>query len=190
MTKYFSLALEKIGKDWGGHIIAALIYVIIIAVLSRFYVGFVLNGAFTIGYYYFLKKKLADEKAELADLFIAFKETKYILPAILASVVSGIIIFVGYILLILPGIVAMAAFMFVYLIILDGEMNFWDAMMKSKDIVAKKWFDYCIFIVIGVVIILGGVLFCGIGVLVALPVVVGAITLAYNDTKIDSTSVS
>lgn len=183
MTKYFSLSLEKVGKDWGGHIVAVLIYLVITSALGFIYVGWILNGAFIIGYYHFLKKKFAGENAEIADLFMAFKESKYILPSILASIVSGIITFIGFICLIIPGIMAVAAFMFAYLIILDGEMDFWPALMKSKDIVSVKWFDYCMFIIVGGLIMLAGALVLGVGLLAAMPIVLGAVVLAYNDTK-------
>lgn len=183
MTKYFSLSLEKIGKDWGGHIVAALVYIIILAVLGVTWIGNILAGCFTLGYFSFLAKKFNGENAEIADLFIAFKRTELVLPSILACIVMEIIIVLGFICLIIPGIMAAAAFMFTYLIMLDGEKDFWAAMMKSKDIVAKDWFQYCIFaILVAIISALGGIVI--VGVLVTIPIGLGAVVLAYNDTKV------
>jgi len=183
MTKYFSLSLEKIGKDWGGHIVAALVYIIILAALGATWIGNILAGCFTLGYFNFLAKKFNNEPAEIADLFIAFKRTELVLPSILACVVMEIIIVLGFICLIIPGIMAAAAFMFTYLIMLDGEKDFWAAMMKSKDIVAKDWFQYCVFaILVAIISALGGIVV--VGILVTIPIGLGAVVLAYNDTKV------
>lgn len=183
MTKYFAGALENVGKDWGGYVIATLVYIAITAVLGITYIGGLLSGCFMIGYFYFMTKKFKGEKAEVADLFIAFKKAELLMPSLLAGIVMGIIMVIGFILLIIPGIMAMAAFLFTYLIILDGEKDFWAAMMKSKDIVAKDWVKYCIFALFtAAIIMIGGIVI--IGVLVTMPIAIGAVVLAYEDIKI------
>lgn len=183
MTQYFSKAFAEIQKDWGGYIIATLIYVVIESVLGRIFIGALVSGIFTLGYYYYIRKKITEGKAEFADLFIAFKNTDLVVPSILAGIVIGLLTVLGTICLIIPGIIALAAFLFTYLIILDGEKDFWAAMMKSKDIAAKNWVEYCVFALLAVIIAALGVLLLGVGILVTIPVGVIAIVLAYEDAK-------
>lgn len=187
MTQYFSKAFAEIQKDWGGYIVATLIYVVIESVLSRIYIGALVSGIFTIGYYYYLRKKVTEGKAEFADLFIAFKNTDLVVPSLLAGIIIAILTTLGTICLIIPGIILLAAFLFTYLIILDGEKDFWKAMMKSMDIAKKNWVEYCVFALLAVIIMALGVLLLGVGILVTVPIGTIAIVLAYEDAKKSAT---
>lgn len=183
MTKYFGDALNEVGKDWGGYIVGTLIYVLVTAGLGFIWIGGLVHGMFAVGYFYFVRKKITTGKADIADLFVSFKQTDLILPSILAGIVTAILTAVGFICVIIPGLFALAAFIFVYLIILDGEKDFWAAMMKSKDISAKDWGKYIVFAILAYLIIAAGGLVLGIGIIVTLPIGIASVVLLYEDLK-------
>lgn len=180
--KYFSEAFREVGKDWGNHIVAALIFIAVTSLLGFTWIGGFLAGGVMIGYFYYVRQKIKEGKADFSDIFIALKKQELLLPSILAGIVSGIIVSIGTFFCIIPGIVAAAAFLFTYLIILDGELDFWKAMMKSKDIVAKNWVEYCIFTVLTILLVAVGCIVI-IGVIFTLPVGITAIILFYEDIK-------
>lgn len=183
MLNYFSLALKEVGKDWGGHIVAALIYVIIVSVLSATGVGSLALGALLLGYYYYVYRKVNGETAEYKDIWVCISKTELLVPSILAGIVSGLIISVGFVLCIIPGFVACAAFLFTFFIIIDGEMNFWEAMMKSKNIASGNWLKFTLFTFIAMLVASLGSIVIGIGVVVTLPIATVATVLLYNDIK-------
>lgn len=110
-----------------------------------------------------------------------FKGFNYFLPLVLASIVMSILIALGMILLILPGIYLMVSYMFVSLLIVDYHMEFWQAMETSRRIVTKNWFPLFVFALLLAVINMLGTLALGIGLLVTIPVSVCAVCVAYRD---------
>ncbi|MFH1452652.1 MAG: hypothetical protein ABIH00_01575 [Armatimonadota bacterium] len=183
MTKYFGEALTEVGKDWGGYILATLVYLAVTALLSIIWIGGFVSGLFLIGYYYFVKRKITEGTAEVGDLFIVFKKTELIIPSLLAGIVITLLTALGLLLLVIPGLIVIGAFLFTYLIILDGEKDFWEAMMKSKDIAATDWLKYIVFALLAGIILTAGALFFGIGMLVTMPIAITAIVLMYEDVK-------
>jgi uncharacterized membrane protein len=59
-------------------------------------------------------------------------------------------------------------------------MNFWEAMETSRKAVTSRWFLMFLFILAGGVVLTAGALFCGIGLLVTLPVWGVAMMYAYE----------
>ena len=110
-----------------------------------------------------------------------FKGFNYFLPLVLASLVMSILIALGTILLILPGIYLMVSYMFVSLLIVDYHMEFWQAMETSRQIVTKNWFSLFVFFLVLFVVNLLGALALGIGLLVTAPLSVCSVCVAYRD---------
>ena len=93
----------------------------------------------------------------------------------------GILLTIGFILLIIPGIYLSVGYLFVTMLIIDKRMQFWQAMETSRKIVTKKWWSF-----LGLIILLGllnfvGALLLGIGLLVTVPWSVCILGAAYAD---------
>lgn len=59
-------------------------------------------------------------------------------------------------------------------------MEFWTAMEVSRRVVHKHWWSIFGLVIVNVLIVCVGALFCGVGVLVAFPVAIGAMAHTYE----------
>ncbi len=67
-------------------------------------------------------------------------------------------------------------------IIVDRQMPFWDAMEMSRKVVAKNFFSFFgMYFLLGIMLAIGIVLTCGLGMLVALPYANTVVFAAYDD---------
>lgn len=105
----------------------------------------------------------------------------YFLPLLLYSVVAGILITIGCIFLIIPGIYLAVSYTFACLLILDRKLDFWPAMELSRQTIQRQWFGMFGFLFLILLLNLAGVLLLGIGLLFTAPWSVCAITIAYDD---------
>lgn len=110
-----------------------------------------------------------------------FSGFQYFSQLVIASLVSGILVVLGVILCIIPGIYLGVSYSFMIPLILDRGLNFWDAMETSRKIVSKQWFSIFAFLLVTFLINLLGALVCGFGLLVTIPLTYGAIVAAYDD---------
>jgi hypothetical protein len=106
---------------------------------------------------------------------------RYFLPLLLYSVVAGILITVGCIFLIIPGIYLAVSYTFACLLILDRKLDFWPAMELSRQTIQRQWFGMFGFLLLILLLNLAGALLLGLGLLFTAPWSVCAITVAYDD---------
>jgi len=95
--------------------------------------------------------------------------------------VISVFTFLASLLCLIPGLVVWAMYQFTYLFIVDKQMDFWPAMQASHELVKRDYFGFTIFLLALLLINLGGVLLCVVGLLVTLPLMQAAITVAYRD---------
>ena len=88
---------------------------------------------------------------------------------------------IGFFFLIIPGIVISALYMFTFPLILEKNMDFWQAMETSRKVVTKNIFELSIFMLVLYIFMIVGVMLFFVGFLVALPVAFAAIAIAYKD---------
>ena len=74
-----------------------------------------------------------------------------------------------------------AMFEFTYLFIVDKRMDFWPAMQASHAVIKNDYFGFTMFLLLMALVDILGVVCCLVGVLVAFPVTLAAITVAYKD---------
>lgn len=124
---------------------------------------FIIAGVLKISLEYYKGNKLP-----LSDLF---SQGKYFWRLLGASIIIGIIVILGIILLIVPGIYWALKYQFVPTLIVDKDISISEAMKRSGEITTGiklrlLWFDF-----ICLLVIILGALALGVGVLVAYPVV-------------------
>jgi uncharacterized membrane protein len=121
---------------------------------------------------------LSGQPLQFGDFFKGFN---YFLPLFLASFASGLLVGVGFVLLIIPGIYLAIGYMLTTFLVIDHRMEFWQAMETSRKIVTKNWFSFFGFaLLLGLVNLLGA-LALGVGLLVSIPVTACAAAVAYKE---------
>lgn len=159
-------------------LVAWIVGALLMLVLSSV-VPVVLQGAMIIGLHIMAIKKIQGKTPEFADVFKGFN---FFVPALVASLLISVGVFFGMILCIVPGLVVGAATMFSYLFIVDRGMDFMPALQASHDVVKNDYMGFTLFFLGLAVLQIVGALLCFVGLLVTLPIMYCAITVAYKET--------
>lgn len=154
----------------------AFYFVPVIGTVAHAVLGLALWG----GLDWLFLKLVRGQPADIGDIFAGFQIE--FLQLALAGVVTSVLIFVGLLLCVLPGIYLMLAWLgFSPLLIIDKRLEFWPAMELSRRVVTKALLTMCAFFLVSLVLLIGGVLALGVGFFVALPLATGAVVYAYED---------
>jgi uncharacterized membrane protein len=159
-----------------------LLYLVIQAALQGVpYVGavasFAVSTPLLMGNFVVSAKLLQGQTPEFGDFFSGFQ---FVLPLLLLSLVAGIFIGIGMVLLIIPGVYLIVAYMFSSYLIIDRGLDFWPAMELSRHTVTPRWFNYFVFAFLLLVLNLAGAVALGVGLLVTLPLSFCIMTVAYS----------
>jgi hypothetical protein len=128
--------------------------------------------------FYFLKK-IRQEPATVETAFCGFSHR--FLHLFLASFVTSLLTWLGFLCLVLPGIYLMVAWIFVLPLVIDKQLDFWSAMELSRKVVTKHWFKFLGFGIVLLLLTFCGVLMFVVGVFVMSPLVLAALMYAYED---------
>lgn len=113
------------------------------------------------------------------DFFGGFRDR--LGPLILASIVGGVLMFVGFMLCVIPGIYLAVAWSFSIPFIVFYTGDFWQAMEMSRKVITRSWFSFLLLAIIGGLLASLGILICFIGVFLTLPILYLSIYAAYED---------
>jgi uncharacterized membrane protein len=164
---------QMVKADIGTFILLTIVF----AVLNGM-VPMILQGPLFAGFHIFCMKKLLNRRTDFADFFKGFN---FFVPTLVASLAIGLLVFCGTLFCIIPGLVVAAMFEFTYLFIVDKRMDFWPAMQASHAVIKNDYFGFTMFLLLMALVDILGVVCCLVGVLVAFPVTLAAITVAYKD---------
>ena len=179
MGKWLSEGWRLIFEDIGLYLLVALVYILIIAILSGTAIGqFIVLGPLTVGFFYILYRKLHGKETQLGDLGKGFN---FFAAAVISNILISIFVAIGFALCIIPGFVVLALYMFTPLYIFDKKLDFWQAMEASRKLVAKHVFEMSIFVLLLSIISIAGALACVVGLLITTPLCYAAIAYAYKD---------
>jgi uncharacterized membrane protein len=164
---------QIVKQDMGTFALAGLVFMVLNAA-----VPLILQGPLFIGMHMFIMKRMLNRNAEFADLFNGFS---FFLPGLVATLLIGLFSGAASLLCIIPGLVVAAMYKFTYLFIFDKRMDFWPAMQASHAVVKNDYFGFTMFLLALALVDLVGALCCIVGLFVAIPVTIAAITVAYRD---------
>jgi uncharacterized membrane protein len=175
---FIGQAWELVKPHW---LPLAAMFFILTAMSAVPYVGgcvmFIIGGAIYVGISRALLGLIAGKPPSVGMMFEGFDRFG---QAFLAALVSGLLIGLGTLLLIIPGIILAIMWMFVSLVLAETNLEFWPAMEYSASLTeGYRWKLFCLFLACFVVGVLG-VLACCVGIFVAQPVIYTAIALAYR----------
>lgn len=142
-------------------------------------VGLLLGSVLHAGVLYMFIRRIRGEPVELGDMFAGFNVA--LQPLILAGLLVSALTAVGFVLCILPGIYLAVGYLFVLPLVIDKKLDFWPAMEVSRQVVHKHWWPMFLFVIVMLLIVCLGALACGLGLIIAMPVVFAAAMYVYED---------
>ncbi len=187
MGKYLSRGWELFQKNIGGFIgftlvLAALAIVVGVLPERLDFLGtlvmLVLSGPLAAGWYYVAFRLIKQQVPTFNDFFLGFNN---FLPLFLANLLVNIFVAIGMVLLIVPGVFLVVAYMFTIPLIVDRRFDFWAAMETSRKLITRQWFAIFVFVLVLVLINVVGVLLLGVGLFVTIPLTSCAVAAAYED---------
>ena len=147
----------------------------VIGTLAAMALGAVLFGGLDLMFLRLLRGQPADFGVAFSGFGPLF------LPLVLVGLISQVLTGIGLLLCLLPGIYLMVAWgMFAPLLVMDRGLDFWQALECSRRVVTRHWWACFGLLLVCLLILLGGALLLGVGLVVALPWVTGAIVVAYE----------
>jgi uncharacterized membrane protein len=134
------------------------------------------------GVFWMMLRAVRGEKPDLTDLFYPFKKFAELgVPLILANLLRILLIILGFICFIIPGIWLSVRFMFISPAIVDTQPGIRRALERSSKLIQGNWWRAFGFYWLAVLVILLGYAACCVGVIIALPVAAAAFIYAYDD---------
>lgn len=180
-------ARERLSPHWGIAVLTSFIYALLVGLpaigesLGGEFVVLLLTGPLELGFSYFVLTVVAGSTPELKDLFKGFT---FFLNAFLAYLIQGILIIVGIILFIVPGIVIGLGLSMTFFIMAEKpEQSFTDALQESWELTKGNRLK-----ILGLFLrfipwyILGALCF-GVGILVVHPWCMTALAALYQELK-------
>jgi uncharacterized membrane protein len=124
---------------------------------SLSYVGAVVSIAISsplfMGNFIVSAKLLQRQTPEFSDFFKGFQ---YFLPLLLLSLIAGLFIAIGTLLLIIPGVYLAVAYLFASYLVVDRRLDFWPAMELSRRTINPRWFGFFAFMLLVALLNLAG----------------------------------
>lgn len=141
-------------------------------------VPILLQGPVALGLQWAALRQVNGNRAEVNDLAVGFNNFP---AAVLVCLVTSVLIGLATLLLIIPGLLVAALLQFPYLLVLDRNLDFWAAIKESFNVSQRHFGSLLALFFLQVCLIIGGALLCGVGVLVAIPIVYASTAAAYID---------
>ena len=151
IEQYFSRGWE-IFKQYPGGFIGFLLLTFVISIFFSFLAisvknthgivsiaNFVLNPIFSAGYYIVALQIAKNRPIDFSDFFRGFNQ---FLQIFLVYLIGNILIAIGFLFFIIPGIYLAVAYVFSSLFVIEKKLSFWSALEASRKLITKKWFSF------------------------------------------------
>lgn len=179
ISKWITNGWDLVFGNFGEFLLLSFIYVVILTIaFSTWVVGLILFGPLTAGFYYIIFNRIRGKEIYIGDIAKGFN---VFVPTLLAGILINIFVSIGYFFLIIPGIVISALYMFALPLIIEKNMDFWQAMETSRKLVSRNIFELSVFMLVLMIFLVIGFILLLVGFFIALPIVVAATAYAYCD---------
>ena len=138
-----------------------------------------LLGVAQAGMFWFFLKRIRGEEAKFEDAFAPFSVA--FVQTLVAGIICSLLVSVGIMFCIIPGIVLIAVWLFTWPLLMDKRLDFWPAMEVSRRVLWPNVWGALGLLFMGLLVAFLGYLCLCVGVYVALPVIVAAQAYAYED---------
>jgi hypothetical protein len=138
-----------------------------------------LLGPAYAGMFWFFLKRIRREPARFEDMFAPFSVA--FVQCLLAGLVVSLLVSLGFLMLIIPGLVLAVLWKFTWPLLMDKRLDFWPAMEVSRKVLWPNFWAMLGLTLVGILLMIAGLLCCYVGVFVAFPVFVAAEAHAYEE---------
>lgn len=173
-----SAGIAGLKKNFLVHIVSTLLVGMVGGVSAG-----LLTGPMMVGYMRMIKVEDEGGTPRIEDVFKGFDD---FVPALLAVLLSGILVSIGFMLCVIPGLLIMALVPTAAYLVAMGEKDGINAIKRAFDAVKSNLLGafFCT-LVLGIVGSLGAIL-CGVGVILTLPITfIGMYHMAKQLTRDD-----
>lgn len=146
------------------------------------FLGIFLTTWMTCGYTKIILDYFGGTRRDIADVFTQFK---YFWRILGANILIGLIVGIGFILLIVPGIYFALRFMFTIPLIIDKNLDIGEAMKQSTEMTKGIKMQLLGFALTCLGVVILGFIVLGVGIFVAMPVI--WLAFIYQYKKLSST---
>jgi uncharacterized membrane protein len=110
------------------------------------------------------------------------------LQVIFASILTGIMLVIGFVLCFLPGFVVAGLVLFTLPLVVDKQMGAVEAISTSINTLKSQWLTATTFSIVVGFLYAAGILVCGVGIFVSAPVAILSIAVLYRNFFIGPSS--
>lgn len=180
---YINTAWETIKPHWLILSSFTAVYIGFLVFILRFpdigqVIQLIISGPISAGYYLTIHRIFNNEPIIFENFLDGFK---IFIPTMLVSMLVGLFVTIGIVLLVIPAIFFIIIYLFAMpLVVFDG-LNFWSAMESSRIIIMKRLKEAFIFALAIFGINILGALALGIGLFITVPLSYALIYVAYKD---------
>ncbi len=173
----WDLAMQNLGPFIGYTLLVLVISLGLAAIpILGWIVSWVISPAMSAGYFTYIRKRIRNEPAVFQDFFEGFQYTG---PLFLVGLVGGILMFVGTLLCIIPGLYLALGYMFASFVVVTYKLDFWQALETSRRAVTENLPTMIIFALVMIGINILGALACLVGLVLSIPVSFCASVVAF-----------
>lgn len=142
-------------------------------------VGIIVRYPLIGGLWLYYLNQVRGRRATVETAFSGFKVA--FLQLVLVGFISKLLMLLGFLCLILPGIYLWVVWTFAVALVADQGLDCWAAMGMSRKIVSQHWWKFFWFLILLALIQLAGYMLCFVGIFVATPLSLAALAYAYED---------
>lgn len=157
-------------------------WVMVPVVMFGIVYGIFISGPIGMSTDWVFLKAVHREKIVIKDMFSVFERNYW--NAVVAGLIKGIIIFLGFLMLIIPGIIFACRFAFVNYLIIDEKMEAIEALKTSWAM--PKGYGWTIFgmAMLAFLIIIAGLLLCFVGVFISAMWITSSFAVLYHSVYV------
>lgn len=172
-------------KNLGGCISFTVLGGIVFMLLNFIpFAGIFVSAPFIAGLMVISLVSFQNKTPELKDYFLGFR---YFLPLMLYSIVSTVLILIGLVVLVVPGIYLSVAYLFSPFLIVEKNLDFWPAMEVSRKKINRQFFGvFCLFLILLLLNLIGCIPML-LGLFITIPLSICILTAAYRDIFMEIT---
>ena len=140
--------------------------------------GIFVAGPIGYGVNWVFLKAVRGERIEIKNMFVVFQRNYW--NAVIANIVVGVIVGLGIVMLIVPGIIFACRLAFVPYLVVDQEMDVMDALRVSWDMTRGYGWQIFFMGLLAVPVVIAGLLLLFVGIFVSIMWITTAFAVMYH----------
>ena len=144
--------------------------------------GVFIAGPISYGAKWAFLKAVRGERVEIKDVFSVFQRNYW--NAVIANLVVGVIIALGIIMLIVPGIIFACRLAFVPYLVVDRKMDVMEALRVSWDMTRGYGWNIFLMGILAFFVVIGGLILLFVGVFVSIMWISSAFAAMYHAVEL------